>query len=49
MTTSLPRLWPYVLAGMICAWLLLSLFEPLPSTPPTSADRIWRCQSDLHC
>ena len=43
-----PRLWPYVLVGIVVAMLLLASFEPIPH-PLTNAERIWFCQSDLHC
>lgn len=30
-----PRLWPYVLAGLICSLLMLAYLEPIPeSTTP---------------
>lgn len=44
----LPRLWPYVLVGIVVAMLLLASFEPIPHQL-TNAERIWFCQSDLHC
>lgn len=43
-----PRLWPYVLAGMLVALCLWASFEPIPHQL-TNAERIWFCQSDLHC
>lgn len=42
------RLWPYVLVGIVVAMLLLASFEPIPHQL-TNAERIWFCQSDLHC
>lgn len=42
------RLWPYVLAGLLFALCLLASFEPIPHQL-TNAERIWFCQSDLHC
>ena len=34
MTPSPPRLWPYVLAGMVCALILLAFLEPMPVSAP---------------
>jgi hypothetical protein len=48
MNTSLPRLWPWVLAGLAIALLILAVLAPIP-VHPTAADQLWRCQSDIHC
>ena len=44
-----PRLWPYVMAGIVVAMLLLAYAALSLSHVPTASDRIWFCQSDLHC